>query len=112
MNFLHKFTTEKAWEIALTKSFAWSYEKEFRNLFDDTFLMNLEQQNLTCLRDFNGKKTWFLRLNPASIREVVFGLDTDNNLKSKIEKLIERQDLQHIKLRQAEESETYTLNLK
>ena len=113
-NLLHEFTTEKAWEIASTKSVAWSYEKEFRSLFDDATLRNLAQQGLTCLRDFNGKKTWFLRLNPESIREVVFGLYTEESLKSAIRKLIERPELQHVKLHQAEEEEsgTYILNLK
>ena len=112
MNFLHKFTTKKAWEIALTKSFSWEYEKEFRSLFGDAYLMDLAQKGLTCLRDFNGKKTWFLRLNPESIREVVFGLYTEESLKSAIRMLIERPELQHVKLHQAEESETYILNLK
>jgi len=112
MNILHKFTLENAWEIALTKSSAWSYEKEFRTVFGDAHLMGLAQQGLTYLRDFNGKKTWFLRLNPASIRKVVFGLYTEESLKSAIRKLIERPELQHVKLHQAEESETYILNLK
>ena len=112
LNLLHEFTTEKAWEIASTKSASWDYEKEFRALFDDATLRNLSHQNLTCLRDFNGKKAWFLRLNPESIREVVFGLYTEDSLKSAIRKLIEQPELQHVKLHQAEESETYILNLK
>ncbi len=72
----------------------------------------MQQKGLAHLKDFKGKDTWFLRLNPVSIREVIFGLYTDKSLKSDIRKLIERQDLQHVKLCQAEESETYTLNLK
>ena len=112
MNILHEFTRENSLKIASTKSFAWSYEKEFRAVFDDASLMDWAQQGLTCLRDFNGNKTWFLRLNPESIREVVFGLDTSDALKANIRKLKERKDLQHIELLQAEESETYTLKLK
>ena len=111
MNILHEFTRENSLKIASTKSFAWSYEKEFRAVFDDASLMDWAQQGLTCLRDFNGNKTWFLRLNPESIREVVFGLDTSDALKANIRKLKERKDLQHIELLQAEESETYTLKL-
>jgi len=112
MNILHEFTLENAWEIALTKSLAWSYEKEFRSLFDDATLRKLSHQDLTCLRDFNGKKTWFLQLNPESIRKVVFGLYTEESLKSSIRKLVERPELQHVKLYQAEKSEIYTFNLK
>jgi len=96
----------------MTKSDSWTYEEEFRTIFLVDSLEKLRQQGLAHLKDFNGKKTWFLRLNPVSIREVIFGLYTDKSLKSVIRKLIERQDLQHVKLRQAEESETYTLNLK
>jgi len=112
INLLHEFTLENSLEIATTKSVAWSYEEEFRSVFDDTSLRDLAQKDLSCIRDFNSKKTWFLRLSPESIREVVFGLYTEESLKSAIRKLIERPELQHVKLYQAEESETYTLNLK
>ncbi len=96
----------------MTKSDSWRYEKEFRTIFLVDHLEELQRQRLAHLKDFNGKKTWFLRLNPVSIREVIFGLYTNESLKSDIRKLIERQDLQHVKLYQAEESETYSLNLK
>lgn len=103
----------EAYQKALmTKSDSWSYEEEFRTIFLVDSLEIMQQQGLAHLKEFNGKKTWFLRLNPVSIREVIFGLYTDESLKSDIRKLIERQDLQHVKLYQAEESETYTLNLK
>ena len=99
-------------KAVLTKSIEWKYEQEFRTVFFYGELKDLEQQGLTCLKEFNRKKTWFLRLNPVSIREVIFGLYTDESLKLAISELIERQELPHVKLRQAEESETYTLNLK
>jgi hypothetical protein len=94
-----------------TKSDSWSYEKEFRTIFLVDKLEALQQQELAHLRDFKGKKTWFLRLAPESIREVIFGLYTEEDLKSATRKLIERVELQHVKLYQAQESETYTLNL-
>ncbi|MHC4394832.1 MAG: DUF2971 domain-containing protein [Planctomycetota bacterium] len=99
-------------KVPSTKSIDWGYEKEFRAAFSVDSLEGLRQRGLAHLKDFKNKKTWFLRLNPVSIREVIFGLYTDKSLKSDIRKLIERQDLQHVKLYQAEESETYTLNLK
>ena len=101
----------KYFETLLTKSAEWTYEREFRVIFDDAYLMGLEQQGLTCLKELNGKKTWFLRLNPDSIREIIFGLYTEEGLKLAIRKLIERAELQHVKLYQVEESENYTLNL-
>jgi hypothetical protein len=102
---------EKYFKTLITKSSEWVYESEFRNIFDDADLMNLEKDGLACLKDFNGQQTWFLRLNPESIREVIFGLYAKESLKLAISKLIERPELQHIKLYQTEESETYTLNL-
>ena len=99
-------------KIVLTKSIEWKYEREFRAIFDDDYLKDLQQEGSACLKYFNGKKTWFLRLNPESIREVIFGLYTEEGLKSAIRKLIERPELQHVKLYQAKESETYTLNLR
>lgn len=95
----------------MTKSYSWVYEEEFRTIFLVDALGDLQKQGFACLKDFNGKKTWFLRLNPESIREVVFGLYTEDGLKSAIRKLIKQPELQHVKLYQAEESETYTLNL-
>ena len=98
-------------KVPFTKSIDWKYEEEFRSVFPVEFMERLRQINLARLKCFKGKKAWFLKLNPASIREVVFGLDTKDILKSKIRKLKKRQDLRHIELYKAEESETYTLNL-
>jgi len=95
-----------------TKSIGWSYEKEYRAIFLVDALETLQQQGLAHLEDFNGRKTWFLRLNTESIREIVFGLFTEDSLRLAIRKLVERPELQHVKLHQAEEAETYTLNLK
>jgi hypothetical protein len=95
----------------LTKSAEWKYEQEFRAVVSNAELMASKQQGLVCLKDFNGQQTWFLRLNPESIREIIFGLYTEESLKLAIKKLIDRPELQHVKLYQAEESETYTLNL-
>ncbi len=102
----------------LTKSIDWEYEKEFRTILPVSVLEISQQQGLALLKDFQvkkdfgSKKTWFLRLNPALIREVIFGLFTEDCLKLAIRKLVERPELQHVKLYQAEESETYTFNLK
>lgn len=102
----------EAYEKAImTKSSSWKYEEEFRTIFLVDNLEKLQRQGLACPKDFNGKKTWFFRLNPESIREVIFGLNTEESLKLAISELIERPELQHVKLYQAEKSETYTLNL-
>jgi hypothetical protein len=101
----------KYMKTLLTKSVEWRYEREFRVIFLDTYLMALEQQGLARLKELNGKKTWYLRLNPESIKEIIFGLYTEESLKLAIGKLIKQSELQHIKLYQAEESKTYILNL-
>ncbi len=111
INILSDITLDKFRRVLFTKSVDWEYEKEFRVIFLVDDLEGLQQRDLACLKDFNSQKTWFLRLNPESIRKVVFGLYTEKGLKSAIEKLIGRPELQHVKLYQAEESETYTLNL-
>jgi len=98
-------------KTTLTKSIEWKYEREIRTVFLVDTLENLQKHGLASLKDFNSRKTWFLRLNPESIREIVFGLYTEESLKLAIRKLIERAELQHIQLYQAKESETYTLDL-
>ncbi|HEG43954.1 MAG TPA: DUF2971 domain-containing protein [Phycisphaerales bacterium] len=112
INVLSEFMLGELKKVPFTKSIDWKYEGEFRSVLPVEFMEGLRQIELARLGDYDGKDAWFLKLNPASIKEVVFGLDTGSDLKSKIRKLIERPDLQHIKLRQAEESETYTLNLR
>jgi hypothetical protein len=108
-----KGSPEAYLKAIFTKSNEWRYEQEFRAVLahGDTDFKKLEQQGLACFREFNGKKTWFLRLNPESIKEIIFGLFTEESLKLAIRKLVERPELQHVKLYQTEESETYTLNL-
>ena len=95
----------------LTKSSDWKYEQEFRSIFSVDALEGLRKQDLASLKDVSGQKTWFLRLNPESIKEIIFGLYMEESLKLAIRKLLERVELQHVKLYQAEESETYVLNL-
>lgn len=106
-----KKSEEDARKVLTTKSKSWKYEKEFRGIFTIDLLEDFQSQGLACIKDFNGKETWFLRLNPESIRKVIFGLNTDDSLKVAIKKLIERPELQHVKLYHVEESETYTFKL-
>jgi len=106
----------KAWGKAfdktiLTKSDNWRYEREFRTIFIDDMLKDFEKQNLANFKELNGKKTWFLKLNSLSIKEVIFGLDTEESLKLDIRNLKGRLELQHVKLYQASKSETYIFNL-
>lgn len=98
-------------KAVMTKSNSWNYEGESRTIFLADHLEDLQQQGLASLKDFNGKKTWFLRLNPESIRNVIFGLYTEEVLDVTIRKLIEGPELKHVRLYQTEESETYTFNL-
>jgi hypothetical protein len=108
---LPEFLPEIFRKALFTKSTDWKYEQEFRTVFLVDHLEIFQRQGLACLKDFNGKKTWFLRLNPKSIKEIIFGLYKEESLKSYIRKLIDRPELQHAKLYQTEESETYILNL-
>jgi hypothetical protein len=112
INILREVVPGEFRKILLTKSVDWSYEKECRTIFLVDQLEQLQRQGLACLKDFNGKKTWFLRLNSKSIREIIFGLYTEESLKSVIRELIKSSGLEHVRLYQAEESEAYTLNLK
>ena len=95
----------------LTKSSEWKYEQEFRAVISHSDLLVSEKEGLACLKEFNGKKTWFLRLQPLSVREIILGLYIEESLKLAIRKLIKRAKLQHIQLYQAKESETYILDL-
>jgi hypothetical protein len=95
----------------VTKSKDWGYEKELRTVFSVDDLERLQKQKHACLRGFFRKKAWFLRLSPVSIKEVVFGLYAEKRLKSAIRRLIARPELQHVKLYQASESDTYSLDL-
>jgi hypothetical protein len=113
INILTDFETppEAFLRTILIKSSEWKYEQELRTVFSVDTLGGLKKQELACLKNFNGKKTWFLKLNPESIRKVLFGLFTEDSLKQAVRNLIKRTELQHVKLYQAEESKTYTLNL-
>ena len=64
INVIPRIVHEEFREALYLKSVDWSYEKEFRSIFTVDFLKIMQQQGLAQLKNFNGKKTWFLRLNP------------------------------------------------
>jgi hypothetical protein len=97
--------------ILMTKSLSWEYEQEFRTFICNKDLDILKNDDLACYKDFKGKNTWFLRLNPSSIKEIVFGISTLDNIKSSVQNLVKKPELNHITLYKAEESETYDFNL-
>jgi len=102
-------------KVMMTKSVSWEYEEENRTIFGvdagNYSLNELQKQGLASLKDFKGKKTWFLRLNPKSIRKIIVGLYADDGLKTTIKKLIDRPELQHVQLFQVKESKTYKFDL-
>jgi hypothetical protein len=109
---------KKISEVYMIKSLDWYYEREFRTFFlvdakqhGVMDLMNLKEKGLASFKDFNGKETWFLRFNPLSIKKVIFGLHTDEDLKLAIRKLIAGSQLQDVKLYQAVESKTYQFDI-
>ena len=108
-------SSEAIRKTLMTKSIGWIYEKEYRTIYFVNELEKMKQQGLSDFRKINPediKESWVLKLNPASIKEVIFGLYTEDCLKEDIKELIKRPDLKHINLLQTEEAETYTLNLK
>jgi len=107
---------EKRIKIFTTKANYWKYEDEMRCIFvkediDATGadFKTLQKERLALLKCFKGKRTWFLRLDPLSIREVIFGLRAKERLKSAIRRLMKR--LPNAKLFQVKESETYDFDL-
>lgn len=102
-------------DVLFVKSIDWKYEDEFRAFFAERLknggldLESLRKKNLALLKDFKGKRTWFLRLNPGAIKQVIFGIHTDESLKVAIKKIAS--DLPNVEFYQACESETYEFNL-
>lgn len=112
MNTHDKSGLKECFITLMTKSYDWKYEREQRSLIDVDALKSLQKLDLACFKDFNGQGTWFLRLNPQAIKEVVFGLFAEDNWRAAIRKLLENPSLRHVKLYQIEESGTYTFNLR
>ena len=98
-------------KVLKTKSKSWGYEQEWRILFLESQLQQLQGKGITCLRKLNGRNSWFLCLKPSSIKKVVFGLFTEEGLKLTIRKLMDRPELKHVRFYQAEKS-SKTFNLK
>lgn len=103
-------------DILKRKSIYWKYEEEFRCLFaeklEDPSGMSLESlhlQGLAVKKDFEGKDKWFVKFNPDSVREIIFGIQTEDSLKERIISLKEK--FPNVNLYQAEETETYKLKI-
>ena len=108
--------TENILKILTTKSIYWKHEDEVRCIFVKNWidapggdLETFKSNGLALFKDFNGKKTWFLRLNPQSIKQVIFGLYTKESLKLAVRKLIV--GLPNIKLYEVVESKTYQFDI-
>ena len=95
----------------LNKSSEWQYEQEFRTIFLDDMLKEWCQHGLASFKEFENKKAWFLQLHPSSIKEIVFGLYTEEKLKTEIKTLLNRQELKHVKSYKTVESDSYDFNL-
>lgn len=95
----------------MTKSIDWSYEREFRTLFHTGTLEELRQKEMASFKDFDGKKTWFLRINPSSIKQVIFGVYSGEALKLSVKAIVQQSEFKHVRICQAVKSETYTLGL-
>lgn len=74
-------------KVLITKSESWDYEDEHRNVILNETLEKLQKDNKASFRDFNGKGTWFLRLRPEAIKEIIFGLFADQGLKTTVRNL-------------------------
>jgi len=103
-------------KILMTKTNNWRYEEEFRTIFvpsspniEHMTLEYLQRKSLASTRDFKGKRTWFLRLNPVAIKQVIFGLHTEESLKSVVKRLVVH--LSDVKLYQVQESKTDEFDL-
>lgn len=108
--------TTKEWRDAmsgalLNKSKDWQYEQEFRTIFLDDMLKDWRRQGMACFKELKGKITWFLKLHPSSIKEIIFGLFAEESLKNSIRKLKSSPGLKHVKLYNVAESDSYDFNL-
>jgi hypothetical protein len=87
---LFKSMTDKEWkDCVLTKLDSWRYEIEYREVFVEKSLRELEVKGLACNKDFEGKHNWFLILRPDMIKEVAFGLCADVDFKATIRRVVD-----------------------
>ena len=76
------------YDVLITKSDSWDYEEECRSVLLAEHLKIFQERENAILRDFNGKETWFLRLKPEMIKEVIFGLSADQGLQTTVKSLV------------------------
>lgn len=81
-------------DILFTKSFHWEYEQEFRILKS---ILNIEPAKQLS----TGEKIYLIRFPKDCLKEVIFGLDTEESNKKEVEKLNETIYDSNITLRQA-----------
>jgi hypothetical protein len=97
-------------EVLMTKSEDWAYERECRQLLSASVLDKCKNEGLVVLKDFRGKQTWFLVLNPLAISEVVFGLRCNDGLKERVIQL-QACRLRHLKLMKVVETDTFNFGV-
>ena len=82
------------YDILFTKSHHWEYEKEYR------ILKNIF--NVTPAREFDsGEKIYLLEFPKECLKEVIFGLNVDESLKTKVKRISKSEYYSDIILQQA-----------
>lgn len=88
-----------------SKSMDWRYENEFRCVCSEFELERWEKKGFTRFGFSGEKKSCFLRLNHQCIKEIIWGLYTEEALEVTVRKLLSCPELQHVKLYQVKESD-------
>lgn len=92
---------DEAWKrqfenLAMVKSIIWGYEKEYRNAIPEDWLKANGGEKKLC----SGKSVWFLKINSASIKDVVFGLKTSQDIRDEILELKKTKKFSHLRVRE------------
>jgi len=91
------FSNNNFLEVLLIKTQKWDYEDEFRTVISDDDMKVLEHNRAAYLKDFKSKQTWFLRIKPEAIKEVIVGDKATPKVRTKIEELKQTLQRRHIR---------------
>lgn len=95
--------------VVLTKSSSWKYEKEYRVLIHETQLMHYAKLGFARRE---GSSQWYIKINPVSIKEVIFGIHSEECLKNSIKTIIKQEHFSNLSVWQAEQSKSFLFDLK
>ncbi len=93
------------------KSLDWGYEREYRAVLSPEWLKFFELNGMGINKNYRGKNTRFLKIHPASIKTIIYGLQTEDGSKAAIDRILSASHFNDVAVWRVVETDSFDLKV-